>query len=392
MRTTGVFVVEGSETRNDVGESVARDYYEVLEVGRNANPEEIKKAFKKQAKRFHPDLNKDDPSASDKFKEVTEAYDVLADESKRRIYDQYGHEGLRGRGMGPDMSQVNVQDIFEQMFGGGFADLFGGAGRARGPRRGADLEYPLHLSFMEAALGCTKKIQVPRRVNCASCEGRGLKNGAAPSKCVTCGGAGQVISAQGFLRIRTTCPTCRGQGNVVRPEDRCTTCGGGGKVRETTEMEIKIPAGAYSQLQIRHTGAGEAGEPGGEAGDLYVTIEVQPHEVFKRDGADVYVTVPVPYEVMCLGGQVSVPTVDGEETLDVKRGTPSGHVAVLRGRGVEMLRTRGQRGDQHTRLVVEVPTTLGPEQEELLRKLAELRGQGVHNKGFWQNLFERITG
>ncbi len=372
---------------------MARDYYEVLEVGRSAGPDEIKKAFKKQAKRFHPDLNKDDADAPTKFKEVTEAYDVLSDGDKKRIYDQYGHEGLKGRGMGPDLSGVNVQDIFEQMFGGGgFADLFGGGGRGRGPRRGADLEYPLNLSFMEAAHGVTKKIQIPRRVNCTQCEGRGLKGGASASKCVTCGGAGQVISAQGFLRIRTTCPACRGQGTTVRPEDRCGGCGGSGKVRETTEMEIKIPAGAYSQLQIRHNGAGESGEPGAEAGDLYVTIEVQPHEVFKRDGADVYVTVPVPYEVMCLGGQVSVPTIYGEETIDVKRGTPSGHVVVLRSRGVEMLRTRGQKGDQHTRLVVEVPTTLGVEQEELLRKLAELRGQGVHNKGFWQNLFERITG
>ncbi len=369
-----------------------RDYYEILEVARNASSEEIKKAFKKAAKKSHPDLNKDDPDAEKKFKEVTEAYDVLSDADKRRIYDQYGHEGLKSRGMGPDFQYSNVQDIFEQLFGGGFGDLFGGGGRRAGPRRGADLEYPLRLSFMEAAHGTTKTISVPRRVDCDACGGRGLKEGASESKCGTCGGHGQVISSQGFLRIRTTCPSCRGAGTVVRAEDRCPTCSGGGKIRETAEMEIRVPAGSYTGLQIRHNGAGEAGDPGGEAGDLYVTIDVSPHELFKRDGADVFVTVPVPFEVMCLGGQISVPTVYGEETVDVKRGTPSGHVLVLRGKGLEMLRARGQKGDQQTRLVVEVPTSLTEEQESLLRQLAELRGQGVHNKGFWQNLFEKFTG
>ncbi|MEQ1504155.1 MAG: DnaJ C-terminal domain-containing protein, partial [Myxococcota bacterium] len=261
-------------------------------------------------------------------------------------------------------------------------------------RRGADLEYPLRLSFMEGALGVTKQIAVPRRVACGPCEGRGLKAGAKATPCATCGGAGQVISAQGFLRIKTTCPSCRGQGSTVRSEDRCPSCNGAGKVRETTEMEIRIPAGSYTGLQIRHSGAGEAGDPGGEPGDLYVTLEVQQHEVFKRDGgdADIFVTVPVPFEVMCLGGSISVPTVYGEQTIDLSRGTANGHVMVLRGKGLEMLRARGQKGDQHVRLVVEVPTELTEGQEELIRKLAELRGQGVHNKGFWQNLFDKITG
>lgn len=369
-----------------------RDYYEILEVDRSASPDEVKKAFKKAAKKYHPDLNKD-PDAEARFKEATEAYDVLSDTEKRRIYDQFGHEGLKGRGVAPDFTYANVQDIFEQIFGGGFADLFGGGGRQRrGPRRGADLEYPLRVTFMEAAHGCAKTITVPRRVECEPCHGRGLRDGRQPTACATCGGSGQVISAQGFLRIRTTCPSCRGAGSTLRPEDRCPSCNGAGKLRQSTEMEIRIPSGAYTGLQIRHTGAGEAGDPGAEPGDLYVTLDVEAHEVFKRDGADVYVTVPIPYEVMCLGGQVSVPTVHGEETIDVKRGTPSGHVLVLRGKGVDLIRSRGARGDQHVRLVVDVPTTLSEEQEELVRKLAELRGQGVHGKGFWQNLFEKITG
>lgn len=371
-----------------------RDYYDVLEVGRTASAEEIKKAYKRAAKKYHPDVNRE-PDAETRFKEATEAYDVLSDDEKRRIYDQYGHDGLKGRGVAPDFTYSNVQDIFESIFGGGFGDLFGGGGgrgRRAGPRRGADLEYPLRLGFMEAALGATKKISVPRRVSCTTCSGKGLKDGASPATCSTCGGAGQVISAQGFLRIRTTCPSCRGQGQTVRAEDRCPTCSGAGKVRETTEMEIRIPAGSYSGLQLRHVGAGEAGDPGGEAGDLYVTFDVESHDVFKRDGTDVFVTVPVPFEVMCLGGAISVPTVYGEETIDLGRGTPNNHVVVLRGKGVEQPRSRGHKGDQHVRLVVEVPKELSDEQEALIRKLAELRGQGVHGKGFWQNLFEKITG
>jgi molecular chaperone DnaJ len=371
-----------------------RDYYDVLELGRTASPEEIKKAYKKAAKKFHPDVNRDDPAAEARFKEASEAYDVLSDDQKRRIYDQFGHEGLRGQGVAPDFTYTNVQDIFESIFGGGFADLFGGGGRARrgGPRRGADLEYPLRLEFMEAALGTTRVISVPRRVPCETCDGRGLKAGAKPAQCATCGGVGQVVSAQGFLRIRTTCPTCRGQGQTVRAEDRCSTCSGSGRIRETDDMEVRIPAGSYSGLQIRHSGAGEPGDPGGEPGDLYVTLEVGAHPVFKREGADIYVTVDVPYEVMCLGGPISVPTVYGEETLELGRGTPNGHVEVLRARGLDKPLGRGPKGDQHVRLMVEVPSQLSEEQDELVRKLAELRGQGVHGKGFWKNLFDKFAG
>ena len=368
-----------------------RDYYEVLEVGRTASADEVKRAFKKAAKKYHPDLNQGDPAAETKFKEASEAYDVLSDDEKRRIYDQFGHEGLRGRGVAPDFTSAHVQDIFEQLFGGGFGDLFGGRRRA-GPRRGTDLELPMRITFMEAAHGTTKVVQVPRRIQCGTCSGSGLKAGASVATCATCGGHGQVVSSQGFLRIRTTCPTCRGQGRTIKPDDRCPTCSGAGKVRETSQLEVRIPAGSYPSLQIRHSGAGEAGDPGAPPGDLYVTIDVEPHEVFARDGADVHVTVPVPYEVMALGGKIQVPTVHGEEELHVRSGTASGHVHVLRNRGVEVVRGRGQRGDEHVRLVVDVPTSVSEEESELLRKLGELRGSGVREKGFWENLLGKLGG
>ncbi|MFT4624459.1 MAG: molecular chaperone DnaJ [Myxococcota bacterium] len=367
-----------------------RDYYEVLGLAREASPQDIKKAYKKAARKFHPDLNRDDPSAEGKFKEASEAYEILSDDEKRRIYDQFGHEGLKGRGFEPNFTDFG--DILSELFGGGgFGDLFGrrrgGGGGQRRARRGADLEYPMRLTFMEAAHGVAKVIEIPRHVHCDTCSGSGLRPGAQSTNCGTCGGQGEVIQAQGFLRIRTVCPACRGAGKTVDPGDRCEPCSGSGRVRETDEMEIKVPGGSYSGLQIRHTGKGEIGDPGAPPGDLYVTLEVEPHEVFKRDGADVYVTVPVPYPVMCLGGEITIPTVHGEEPLEVARGTESGSVVVLRGKGVDQLRRRSSRGDHHVRLVVNVPKTLSEEQEELLRRLAELEKVGVQQKGFWARLF-----
>ena len=214
-----------------------------------------------------------------------------------------------------------------------------------------------------------------------------MKAGTSKKNCATCGGAGQVIQAQGFLRIRTTCPACRGAGQSSDPADRCPDCSGSGRVRENESLSVKIPAGSYSGLQIRHPGKGEIGDPGAPSGDLYVTLDVQPHEVFKRDGADTYVSVPVPFPIMALGGEISVPTVHGEEPLTVKRGSESGQVITLRGKGVPQLRARGAMGDHHVRLVVDVPRTLTDEQEELLRKLAGTLEVGVREKGFWQRLF-----
>ncbi len=371
-----------------------RDYYEVLGVERTADIAAIKKAFKKAARKYHPDLNPDDPEAEARFKEASEAYDVLSNEEKRRIYDQFGHDGLRGRGFDPNFTDVSdIFSAFSDLFGGGFAEFFGGGRRGpRGPRRGADIEVVVRLEFMEAAHGVTRKLQVPRHTHCEACAGSGLRAGASRRTCGTCGGHGQVVQAQGFMRIRTVCPTCRGQGSFASPEDQCEVCRGSGRVRETLDLEAKIPAGSYSGLQIRHPGKGEVGDPGAPRGDLFLTLDVAPHEVFKRDGADVYVTVKVPYPTMVLGGTIQLPTVHGEEPFEVPRGTASGEVFVLRGKGVDRLRARGTRGDQHVRLVVDVPTRLSEAEEELVRKLADVQEVGVREKGFWQGLFEKITG
>ncbi len=374
---------------------MARDYYEVLGVDKSVDAASLKKAYKKAARKFHPDLNQNDPSAEEKFKEAAEAFDVLSNDDKRRVYDQYGHEGLRGRGFDPNFTDLgDIFSAFSDLFGGGFADMFGGGrrrGGRRGLRRGADLEYPLSLTFMEAAHGMSRTVQIPVHKHCDVCAGDGLRAGASRSQCGTCGGAGQVIQAQGFLRIRTVCPTCRGQGELVDPDDQCDTCDGTGRVAETVEIDIRVPAGCYSGLQIRHTGRGEVGDPGAPHGDLFVTLNVESHEVFKRDGPTVYVSIPVPYAVMCLGGEITIPTVHGEEPFDVPRGTESGKVFVMRGKGIARLRGNGALGDHHLRLVVDVPTRPSEEEEELLRKLAEVQAVGVREKGFWQGLFQKLT-
>jgi len=372
-----------------------RDYYEILGVEKSVDQATLKKAYKKAARKYHPDLNQDDPSAEEKFKEAAEAFEVLSNDDKRQIYDQYGHEGLRGRGYDPNFTDLgDIFSAFSDLFGGGFADMFGGGrrrGGRRGPRRGADLEYPLSMTFMEAAHGMSRTVQIPIHKHCDVCGGDGLEDGASRHPCGTCGGAGQVIQAQGFLRIRTVCPTCRGKGEMVDPEDECTPCDGSGRVADTAEIDIRVPAGSYSGLQIRHPGRGEVGDPGGPHGDLFVTLSVESHEVFKRDGAAVYVTVPVPYPVMCLGGEITIPTVHGEESFDVPRATESGRVFVLRGKGIARLRAAGTQGDHHLRLVVDVPTRPSEEEEELLRKLADVQDVGVREKGFWQGLFQKLT-
>jgi len=377
---------------------VARDYYEVLGVPRDADAAAIKKAYKTAAKKYHPDVNQGNPDAERLFKEASEAYDVLSTDEKRRVYDQFGHDGLKGRGFDPNFTDLgDILSAFGDLFGGGFSDFFGGGGRGggrgRAARRGADLEYPLRLPFLEAALGVERTIEVPHHVHCGSCDGRGLNAGASVKACGTCGGAGQVIQAQGFLRIRTVCPACRGQGQSIDAKDQCSGCRGTGRVRQNSEIQLKIPAGAYPGLQLRLTGRGEVGDPGAPAGDLYVTIDVEAHEVFKRDGADIYVTVPVPYPVLCLGGEIDVPTVHGVERLAIAPSTSDGHVSLLSGRGVDHLRMRGTRGDQHVRLMVDVPKSISEEEAQLLRKLAELRSvqTGEGEKGFWQVLLDKFT-
>ncbi len=364
-----------------------RDFYEVLEVAKTASAQEIKKAYRKLAMKHHPDRNPGDAEAEAKFKEASAAYEVLSDDNKRGVFDQYGHAGLRGRGFEPNFTDTGdifsmFGDLFGGMFGGG-----GGGGRRRGPRRGADLEVPVVIEFMEAISGVSKDVSVARAAPCETCEGDGLKEGAQPTTCSVCAGRGQVVQQQGILAIRTTCPACRGQGRSVDPGDRCTNCRGAGKKRQTDELKVTIPAGVDTGMQLRLIGKGEAGEPGAPAGNLFVTIQVRAHDVFRRDGSDTWATVPVPYPTMVLGGEIQVPTVRGEQSLKVPAGTPSGKKFTLRNEGVDRVNGRGGRGDHHLQLVVEVPDSVTDEEEELLRSLAELQGAGVRDKGFWAKLF-----
>ena len=365
-----------------------RDYYDILGVSKDASAQEIKKAYRKLALQYHPDRNPDDPSAEDKFKEASEAYEVLSDDEKKGVYDRFGHEGLQGRGFEPGFQDMgDIFSHFADIFG--FGDMFGGGGGGRGrrTRRGADLEYPLTLDFLEAAHGTKKTITVTRAVHCEVCEGKGLKDGGERKTCHTCGGHGQVIQQQGFLRIRTPCPTCRGSGQIVSPEDECPECTGSGKVRAQEELQVTVPAGVDSGMQLRLVGKGGVGDVGAPPGNLFVTIRVQPHEVFKRDGADTFCSVPVPYPVMVLGGEITIPTIDGEESLTIPKGTASGKVFTLRNQGIERVNARGRRGDHHVQAVVDVPGKVSDEEEELLRRLAELQDTAVQEKGFWQKLF-----
>lgn len=367
-----------------------RDYYEVLGVPKDASAQDIKKAFRGLAQKYHPDKNPGDAEAEARFKEAAEAYEVLSDDQKRSTYDRFGHDGLRASGAGPGFQSaddvfVHFSDIFSEIFGGR------GGGGGRGVRRGADLEYTLAVEFMEAAHGAEKEIQVPRQVGCEECSGSGAAKGSTPVTCPTCQGRGEVIAAQMFLRIRQTCPTCRGQGTVVK--DPCRACSGSGRTRTSEKLKVKVPAGIDDGMQIRFHGKGDAGDPGAPPGDLYVQVRVKPHDFFRRDGPHLYCTLPIPYPTACLGGEVAVPTIDGELKLTIEPHTPAGKVFHLRGRGMPSLNGRGS-GDQHVQVIVEVPKALTPREEELIRELAAIQATRVHDRSPWDDLkvwWKRLT-
>ncbi len=366
-----------------------RDYYEVLGVERTAAPDELKRAYRKLALENHPDRNPDNPRAEALFKEAAEAYEVLSDAQKRQAYDRFGHQGLGGAGYQAGFQ--NVDEIFSH-FSDLFGDLFGfggvgGGGRRRG-RRGADIEYPLAIDFLEAVHGCSTEVAVPKHTLCDTCAGSGAEPGSEPVSCTTCGGVGEVIQAQGFFRIRTTCPACRGEGKVI--QHPCPDCRGRRMVPVTEKLKVTLPAGVDDDMQLRLGGKGEPGLGGAPPGDLYVTVRVKPHPDFRRQGLDVYSQAPMSYAQACLGATIIVPTVDGDQELDVPAGTPSGKVFRLRGSGVPAVRRR-QRGDHHVQVIVAVPGSLSSEEEELIRRLADLQDEKVHDRGFLRDLVDRLT-
>ncbi len=367
--------------------SEKRDYYEVLGVDKAAGPDELKKAYRKLALEFHPDRNQA-ADAESRFKEVSEAYQVLSDPQKRDAYDRFGHQGLGGAGYQAGFQ--NVDDIFSH-FSDIFGDLFGfggmGGGGRRRARRGADIEYPLEIDFLEAVHGCAHEVAVPKHKLCDTCGGSGAAPGSEPVTCGTCGGQGEVIQAQGFFRIRTTCPTCRGEGRVI--QEPCPSCRGKRAVPVSEKLKITLPAGVDDDMQLRLSGKGEPSLAGGQPGDLYVTVRVRKHPDFERRGLDIYSQVPMSYAQACLGTTLTVDTVDGDHELEIPAGTPSGKVFRLYTKGVSAVRGR-QRGDHYIQAVVAVPKTLSAEEEDLIRQLAALQDERVHEKGFFRDLVDRL--
>ena len=345
-----------------------RDYYEILGVDREADEKAVKKAYRRLAMKFHPDRNPDDPEAEDKFKEATEAYEVLADEEKRAAYDRFGHAGVDPQmgGGGGGFSGGGFGDVFGDMFG----DIFtGGSSRSGrgGAQRGADLRYQLDLDLEDAVKGSSVKIKVPTLAECEPCNGSGSEDGKVQT-CSTCNGMGQVRMKQGFFAIQQTCPTCHGAGQSIR--NPCKKCHGEGRVQNTKTLEVKIPAGVDTGDRIRLTGEGEAGRMGGPTGDLYVQVNVRPHPIFERDGANLYCEVPVSFVDATLGGELEVPTLEGRVKLKIPAETQTGKLFRLRGKGVKPVRG-GAQGDLLCRVVLETPVNLSEAQKDVLRKFHE---------------------
>ena len=352
------------------------DFYETLGVSKTATAEEIKKAYRKLAVKYHPDKNPGNKEAEEKFKEVSAAYETLSNPDKRRQYDQFGHEAYTRGGGGGGAGGFNyqqAQDIFNQFFGGGggggsiFEDLFGGGRRAdpNGPRRGEDLRYDLTIDFEDAMYGVDEKINVSRRETCDQCSGSGCETGSGKKTCPRCKGSGAINMSQGFFSVRQSCPQCGGAGQVI--EKPCPKCHGQGRVVKSSPLQIHIPAGVDTDSQLRVPGKGGAGLHGGAAGDLYVVITVRESDVFAREGTDLLCEVPVSFATAAAGGEVAVPTISGKTKIRIPAGTQSGAIMRLKGKGAPSLRGAG-RGDLHIRILVETPAALSAEQLELLKK------------------------
>ena len=349
-----------------------RDYYEVLGVNKSANADELKKSYRRLAMKYHPDRNPDSQEAEEKFKEAKEAYDVLSDEQKRAAYDQFGHAGLEGAFGGAGGGGAGAAG-FGDIFGDIFGDMFGGGGGGQRRRRGADLRYNLELSLEEAVHGTEVNITVPRMATCSTCDGSGAKPGSTPTTCGTCHGSGQVRMQQGFFSVQQTCPACHGKGKIIT--DPCDTCNGQGRVRENKKLSVKIPAGVDEGDQIRLSGEGESAGSDGVNGDLYVSVSLKPHALFKREGVDLYCNVPIAYSTVVLGGELEIPTLEGKAKLKIPAGTQSGKMFRLKGKGVKNVRNAFV-GDLYCEVSVETPINLTKEQKDLLNKFDDLLTKG----------------
>ncbi|MDF3035747.1 MAG: dnaJ [Paucimonas sp.] len=354
-----------------------RDFYEILGIAKNASDDEIKKAYRKLAMKYHPDRNPDSKTAEEKFKEAKEAYEMLSDPQKRAAYDSYGHAGVDPN-MGGGGFGGGGAGGFADAFGDIFGDIFGGGGGGRGrggPQvyRGADLRYNLEISLEQAAQGYNTTIRVPSWDSCDTCHGSGAKPGTSPTTCSTCNGQGQVRMQQGFFSIQQTCPKCHGSGQVI--PNPCTTCAGAGRIKRNKTLEVDIPAGIDTGMRIRSSGNGEPGMNGGPPGDLYVEIHIKPHEVFQRDGDDLHCEIPVSFAKAALGGEIEVPTLSGKASFTLPEGTQSGKTFRLRSKGIKGLRS-GYAGDLFCHVAIETPIKLTDKQKDLLREFERLTLEG----------------
>ena len=370
-----------------------RDYYEVLGVTRTCTEVDLKAAFRKLAMQHHPDRNPGDKDCEHRFKEINEAYDVLKDGDKRAAYDRFGHAAFEHGGMGGGAHGFGADfgstfaDIFEGIFGMGSA-----RGRGTGRERGSDLRYNMEISLDEAFTGKTAQIRIPTSVTCEACSGSGAKAGTKPKQCATCGGAGKIRHAQGFFTLERTCPACHGRGQVI--DDPCKVCGGGGRVTRERTLSVNIPAGVEDGTRIRLAGEGEAGLRGGPAGDLYIFLEVAPHEFFQRDGADLHCRVPISMASAALGGEFEVPAIDGSKAkVKIPAGTQTGRRFRLPGKGMPVLRAK-QTGDMYVQVAVETPQNLTKRQRELLAEFEKLSSEDTQpeSTGFFSRVKEFLDG
>jgi len=371
-----------------------RDYYEILGVERDASTDELKKAYRKVAMKYHPDRNPENPEeAAEHFKEASEAYEILSDAEKRSRYDRFGHEGVKsafgagGFNWGDFHHRGDVEDIFGDIFNAFFGG--GGGRRSRGPGRGRDVAVRYRVSLDDAFMGKQAEIAFQRLESCTTCSGNGCKPGTQPKNCTTCNGIGVVRQARGFFAVETSCPTCGGTGKII--PDPCTDCRGQGRVSRKAEVEFSIPPGVDGGMSMRIQGEGEAGPPGGSRGDLIVRFELEDHEHFVREGADIYHEATIGFPLAALGGEITVPTLHGEETIHIPAGTQTHKVFKLRGKGMQRSVNAVHFGDQYVRVVVDVPKRLTPRQKELLEEFSEISGHRVKaSRGIFQSLKEKF--